>query len=302
MTRFLYLADTHLGANPMGYQQQKGYPEKLPEILIAIREYLQADGDIDFVMHGGDIVDATSANNIITAAKGFGLPVPVHLCLGNHDLTTTDAVEQWLERAPQFFINGKPDYTIATSDCVIHVTPNHWCEEPFFWQDKQVSYLSPSQKERLSHELSIRCDVPHIVLTHSPVYGLPVEQTGLSEPYHCPTPSFTADLTALARAHANLKCILGAHNHMNMRVSCDGVEFVTVSALVETPFEFKLFEVNPQQMEMSTIALSAVLPFEGEYDVSKSFVQGRVTDRSLSRELRNTHDKAHRTKRCTATR
>ena len=37
MTRFLYIADTHLGAAPMGYRQQPGYPERLGEIVRALR-------------------------------------------------------------------------------------------------------------------------------------------------------------------------------------------------------------------------------------------------------------------------
>lgn len=138
---------------------------------------------------------------------------------------------------------------------------------------------------QLSRELITRSDLPHILLTHSPVYGLPEGQTGLPEPYHAPDASFTAEMTALATAHIDLKCILGAHNHMNMHVTHEGTEFVTVSSTVETPFEFKLFEVRPQRIEMSTISLSAALPFDGAYDVVKSFVQGREVDRSFTREF-----------------
>jgi len=72
---------------------------------------------------------------------------------------------------------------------------------------------------------------------------------------------------------------------MNMCVHQDGVDFVTVSALVETPFEFKLFDVIPQRIEMSTIPLRQALAYDDEYDASRSFVQGRPQDRSLSRDL-----------------
>lgn len=282
MTRFLYIADTHLGASPMGYRQQSGYPERLPQILAALCEYMSASGAIDFIFHGGDMLDSATDDNIVAAAQAFDLPVPVYLCLGNHDLTTPDATERWLLLAPQFFINGKPDYMIATPDCVIHVAPNHWCERAFYWKDAQNPRLSHAQIEYLARELSMKSDRPHVLLTHSPVYGLPVEQTGLSKPYHCPDASFTADISVLAKEHANLKCVLGAHNHMNMHIRRDGVEFVTVSALVETPFEFKLFEVTPQRMEMTTIALRSVLTFDNEYDAARSFVQGKPTDRSLT--------------------
>jgi 3',5'-cyclic-AMP phosphodiesterase len=281
MTRFLYIADTHFGARPMMYEQQKGYPEALEQILSAVCEDLSANGGVDFILHGGDMVDATTEENILEAAKAFNLPVPVYLCLGNHDLTTPDAVEQWLELAPQFFANGAPDYTVAAEHCVIHVTPNHWCNRPFYWENEQNAQFFAPQTEWLSHQLGKSLDLPHILLTHSSVYGLPVEQTALPQPYHCPNASFTAQVAGLAAAHENLKCVLGAHNHLNMRLNHDGVEFVTVSALVETPFEFKLFEVTPQRMQMSTISLASRLTFDGEYNQARSFVQGRPADRSL---------------------
>jgi len=301
MTKFLYIADTHLAANPMGYQQQTGYPERLSDILSALREYLSANHDIDFILHGGDMIDTTTEDNIIAAANAFHFEVPVYLCLGNHDLTTPDSVAQWSTLAPEFFANGTPDYTIISEDCVIHVVPNHWGDEPYYWKSAQKPHFSSAQMERLSHDLSMKANLPHILLTHSPVYGLPVTQTGFSEPYHYPGDSFATDVNALATAHDNMECVLGAHNHMNMHVSHDGVDFVTISALVETPFEFKLFEVGAQQIEMSTISLQPALAFDAEYDTTRSYVQGRAIDRSFSRACGTyveTHDRtgsAHRT-------
>jgi DNA repair exonuclease SbcCD nuclease subunit len=286
MTRFLYIADTHVGATRTGYQQQKGCPEKLPQILSALCEYLSSSGGVDFILHGGDMLDSATEDNIVAAANAFHLlPHPVYLCLGNHDLTTPDAVDLWLELAPQFFIGGATDYTVASEDCVIHVAPNQWGDVPFYWDRTQRPHLSPAQMEHLKRELSMGSDLPHIILTHSPVHGLPVEQTGFPEPYHCPDASFTAEIMTLAERHANIRCILGAHNHLNMRIDHGGVEFATVSSMVETPFEFKLFEVTPRRIEMTTFGLSSALDFDLAYDFGKSFVQGREVDRSFTREF-----------------
>lgn len=278
MTRFLYIADTHLGASPVGYHQQPGYPERLTEILSALCECLEG---VDFILHGGDMINLTTDANILAAVAAFDLPVPVYLCLGNHDLTVPDAVERWMELAPGFFMGGEPNTTIRTEDCVIHVAPNHWGDAPFYWKDKQDAHLSAVQIERLAHELGIAPRLPHVILTHSSVHGLPTEQTGFPEPYHSPTPSFTRDVSAFLEQHANVTCVLGAHNHMNMRVHQDGVEFVTVSSLVETPFEFKLFEVTPDSFTMATEALNASLDFGGDYDATRPFVQGRAVDRAF---------------------
>lgn len=282
MTRFLYIADTHLGANPMGYQQQKGYPEKLPEILSALCRNLSASGGVDFVLHGGDMIDSTTEGNMVAAIHAFDLPVPVYLCLGNHDLTTRDAAAQWLRLAPAFFIGRSVAYTVESVDCLIHVAPSHWCDEPYYWNGRQTPRFDAAQLRSLAQALSKSSELPHILLTHSPVFGLPEKQTGMSEPYHPPDAVFTKQVSEMARRHPNLKCVLGAHNHMNMRVTHDGIEFVTVSSLVETPFDFKLFDVTPGRIRMTTIALHSTLTFDGGYDATRHFVLGSDDEREFS--------------------
>jgi len=69
---------------------------------------------------------------------------------------------------------------------------------------------------------------------------------------------------------------------MNMHIEKSDVHYVTVSALVESPFEFKLFEMQPNQLSMTTISLAEHIPFIAEYDQEKTFVQGRTVDRSFT--------------------
>jgi DNA repair exonuclease SbcCD nuclease subunit len=281
MTRFLYVADTHLGASPMGYQQQPGYPDRTREIVAAVRSFIRSKGDVDFVLHGGDMVDAATAGNIREAHDVFDVGVPVYLCVGNHDLTERDAVRRWLEAAPRFFPGGEPAYTVATPDCRIHVVPNHWGDERYYWGESLRARLSADQVAFLEEALAVSPRRPHVILTHSPVHGLPVEQTGFAEPHHAPDTSFTGHVTALVAAKSSVRCVLGAHTHMNMCVERGGVMYVTVSALVETPFEMKLFEVGPDSMNMSTVSLGALGAVDGEYDEARAYVQGRPVDRSF---------------------
>lgn len=282
MTRFIYIADTHMGASPMRYQQQKGYPEKLNQILLALAEHLRRDGAIDFILHGGDMIESTSDDNISRAAEAFAFDVPVYLCLGNHDLTTPNAADRWLQLAPQFFKNNAPDYSVQSEDCVLHVAPNHWCEKPFYWNGAQAPRFSKDQLERLSRDLAAKPNLPHLLVTHSPVHGVPASQTGFSEPFHAPDPSFTTAVTKLISVSPGMRCVLGAHTHMNMRLNCDDVEFVTTSPLVETPFDFKLFEVTSRRLAMSTISLRSTVGFESDYDSKKAFIQGGTEERSFS--------------------
>lgn len=285
MSRFLFLADTHLGAPLSGFQQQPKYPGKLPVIVNALKNWILADGGIDFILHGGDMIEATRDESIRTAVDLFDLPVPVHLCLGNHDLTAPDAATRWMDLAPGFFPNQKPEYTITSDDCVIHVVPNHWDDSRYNWSTCQDVNLAPDQIAWLRQQLGTHPHLPHILMTHSPVFAVPMEQTGLDAPFHPPPVSFTETFTDLAAAHPNLRCVLGAHNHVHMRVRNHGVDYVTVSSLIETPFEFKIFEVTPESIAMETICLAESLNFEGTYDPAMSFVQGRAIDRRFSTKL-----------------
>ncbi|MBL4869268.1 MAG: metallophosphoesterase [Pseudomonadales bacterium] len=283
MTKFIYISDTHFGANPMNYHQQEGYPEKLPEIILKLNEFIKNRDDIDFVLHGGDMIDSVSEQTISMASKYFKFDVPIYLCLGNHDLTELNSLDLWLKIAPQYFNDtNKPIFTITTKDCLIHVIPNHWEEIPYYWSETQEAYLSEEQINNLSHELNKSTDFPHIVLTHSPIFGLPTEQTGQEEIYHSPNENFRKTLTSLAQNHKTIKCILGGHNHLNMNLKHENVQYVTASSFSEAPFDFKLFEVSKNSITMETINLADSLDFNIEYNSEKSYVQGRPIDRKFA--------------------
>jgi hypothetical protein len=281
MTKFIYLADAHCGANPQRYHQQRVYTEKLPEIISALKELIVAEGDIAFVLHGGDMIDVTSEENIRAAAQLFDLEIPVHLCLGNHDLTTPDALQQWLQFAPQFFPSGKPEYSLLADDGAIHVAPNQWGSAPYYWEEEQRPHFLEEQKMFLETAFTSATDRPHLLLTHAPVYDLPREQTGLNQSLHLPNAKFTATISDLAARHPHLRCVLGAHSHLNMCVQREGAHFITASALVETPFECKIFEVTRESISMKTITLGNRMQELGEYDFEKTFVQGRAVDRAF---------------------
>lgn len=290
MTKFIFLTDSHFGANPPGYQQQRAHPELLPEIVSTLRDYI-AKEKIDFVLHGGDLIDFTNEENIRASARLFeSLDVPVYLCLGNHDLTAPDALQQWLRLAPQFFPGGKPEYSL-THDCMIHVAPNHWGDRFYHWETDLNMSFDARQLDFLEQSLSAATDRPHLLLTHGPVFGLPPQQTGLEEELHSPEGTLTAAITALAAKHPHLCCVLGGHNHFNMCVKRHGTHFITCSALDETPFEIKQFEATQTTVTMTTIFLinriNGIHRLNGtiEYDFNKTYVQGRPTDRTFTWNL-----------------
>ena len=80
-------------------------------------------------------------------------------------------------------------------------------------------------------------------------------------------------------------CVLGAHSHVNMKREINGVNYITVSSFVETPFEFKLFEVTSDSVSMKTHNLLDRIDFRADYNWDNTFVQGRACDRSFHTTL-----------------
>jgi 3',5'-cyclic-AMP phosphodiesterase len=282
MSSFIYIADTHIGTEKMGYFQQPPYEGKLRELLDALHLWISENGEIDYVLHGGDMIDSTSEKNIELAADMFSVfDVPVKLCLGNHDLTEKNSVELWMKHAPSFFENGSPYYTLQDQLYTLHIAPNNWSEKTLYWDVEQDANFAESEMKTLHSELLKNSAATQILLTHSPIFGLPQAQTGFDVPYHSGNASFLKQITALANAHDSLKIVLGAHTHMNMSIEYNKTRYLTVSSLTEAPFEFKYFKFIDDSLSMQTISLSKYIDFEFDYDFAKNYVQGRAIDRSF---------------------
>lgn len=280
MTRFIYLSDTHWGVDAPGYTMQTAQPNELSQLLGALEAWIESHAPIDFVLHGGDMIDSTSAENIGRVAELFRLSVPVYLCLGNHDLTRADAVDMWLDLAPHFFIGG-PDFALETPDCLLHVVPNQWGAEPYFWNGVQEPHFLPDQEQSLAAGLGRDRDKVHVLSTHSPFFGVPPEQTGFDAPFHQPPQSFVDCGQALFAAHAHLRCVLGAHSHINTCVARADQYLVTSSSFVETPFDFKCIHIADGHLSMATHSLAGRIDLPASYDYEKTFVQGRACDRLI---------------------
>ena len=279
MTRFVFMADTHLGACPMEFQQQPGYPERLPELLTALRDWINENGHIDFILHAGDLLDGYGVERIREAVALFDLGVPLYVCLGNHDLTRPEAVAGWVEHAPQFFIGDSVQFEIVTDDCLVHVVPSHWCEETYYWRDVQASRLSADQIERVAAVAKQHAPLPQLLCTHSQVLGMYFEQTGKREPEHEPYPPFREQMAELLEQCPEIRCVLGGHNHANTMGPFQDALALSVSAFSSTPFEFRLIEVSREQIAITTHDLRDRVDFDSAYDDAKVYVLGRPQDR-----------------------
>jgi len=274
VTRFIYIADTHLGATEGGYHQQPRYAKQIPTLLNALDGWIQAQGDIAFVLHGGDMVDQATPTTLSAAREAFLLSVPEYLCLGNHDLTAPDAATLWLREAPEFFPDQQLTYSLTLPDCVIHVVPTQWCATPFFWEEEQTPHFLTEQLAYLTAALDCHPDRRHLLCTHSEVLGVPPGQTGFAETRHAPLPAFTHMILDLTPTYPHLCGVLSGHNHINTHSVRGNTHLVTVSALTETPFEFKVFTVTAAEFTMETVNLLPVVEFKAAYNFDKTYYRG----------------------------
>jgi len=281
MTRFIVMADTHLGGGDDMWHQQPPYPHRLPEILGAVSAWMDDNGAVDFIAHAGDMVNHANKDVVAEAAAVFDLQVPVHLCLGNHDVRMDGALDAWQRLAPGFFPKNDPNWTIETGDMILHCIVTHWAEKPYYWDVVQDPHVLPDALAELSAAIAEQPDLPHLIVTHSPVLGVPTEQTGFDKPYHQPKDVFTRPFLELADKFPQLRCVISGHNHVNSLREHAGTRFATASSLVEPRFEFKLFEVEADAIRMSTVSLANHLGFRAEWDAEKAFVTGRPQDRAF---------------------
>ncbi|MEF2245244.1 metallophosphoesterase family protein [Paenibacillus sp. IITD108] len=282
MAKFLFLTDTHIGASPIGFHQQPAYPEHMEQLIQEIKK-LAEQGEIDFVLHGGDMVDKCTEETLKEAARLFDLPVPVYLSLGNHDLDCEDALDKWLRITPQFFIGNKPQYTIDGGDCFIHVVPNQW--EPgysYYWKSAQDVFFEEDQLLQLDSALEKYRHQPQLLSIHNPIYGVPMEQSGKDQIIHGVSDEFSKLVLGRLSRFPSIKGVLSGHNHINTLKQTEQGVFVTGSAFSETPFEYKIVELTQHSLSVETRTLSIPVSFEPVYNEEKSYVQGQEQHRACT--------------------
>jgi 3',5'-cyclic AMP phosphodiesterase CpdA len=287
MTRFLMITDTHLGASPMGFYQQTPYPERFDALVEALGLWIDRCGPVDCVLHAGDLLDVTTPELIAHASESLArLGVPVHLALGNHDVTELDALAMWEQGASHLIGGGGSggDFTIGFGDLQIHILATQWCETPHYWEEDLDPHLTDEQWGWLGAAIEAAPSARHIVMTHSQVLPVGVDQTGLDYPLHDSTDAYKASFSAFLARYPQVLAVLGGHSHLNSCIRGDGVHYISGSSLVESPFEFKCFEFDGGKLSMTTESLLDFAPDlagPADYDSTKPYVQGRPQDRQF---------------------
>ncbi|MFW6059508.1 MAG: metallophosphoesterase family protein, partial [Phycisphaeraceae bacterium] len=283
MTRFAYLTDTHLGCDETGYQLQPRYHGRdLAALFEGLARWIEEQA-IDFVVHGGDLTDHGSDDEIERARELCArLGVPVHLCLGNHDLEAPGAIERW-RACGELLPSGADCFRLDAGDAAVVVTAHHWhphVDYQWLRDDSQTPRIDAQQEAQLDALLGDETR-PVIAVTHAPLNAVPCAQTGDAEPFHPPHAPYLATWRRLAERHANLRLVLTGHNHAHSQHDHGSFVSCTTAAFNEAPAQLRLIEIADGRIVARTVALAEALDLPRDIDPAKAWTVGRAADHHL---------------------
>ncbi|MCM0599580.1 metallophosphoesterase family protein [Periweissella fabalis] len=166
MKKIIQISDLHLTSEgqPDAYNQKTSPYTKLELIFndIALKypdvEFIAITGDL---VHEGVAADYKVLNDIINTQKAK-LGIDIHVILGNHDRTAA-FFKGYLKQA------AKDEYYYVIND---GTTKYFFLDTKY--DDKEQGSLSTEQLTWLADEVNADVNIPKILFTHHPIYGLSI--------------------------------------------------------------------------------------------------------------------------------
>jgi 3',5'-cyclic AMP phosphodiesterase CpdA len=290
-TTLLFLTDSHLGATEEGFQQRPRRPDLLAPLYAQLRHLVQQHA-VDLLIHGGDLTEAGTAEQIEQAvALHRSLPVAQALCLGNHDLATPRSLELWRAASQGAAPWRLADQAIHLNDMdlfLLNAAWRHGQRADFYWDPRTApdEMLLESQLAWLQGQLEGSSTRPAVLVVHPPLDALPVALTGAPEPLHRPQPAYAQALHELLDRHPRVKLVLSGHNHVTCATHHGRRVQLSSSSLIEPPFEVRLIRIARRGLEIQTVPLLADSPAEADHAAmdliaGKAWVNGRADDRTI---------------------
>ena len=256
----LYLTDSHTGNDGAGWGHHPIRPDLIPQMTAALRQRMTTCR-VDMILHGGDITDSGSVEQQLQVRKLWSqLPVPIRLCLGNHDLDGEESPETWLTNVPEFFEDNDLDYMIECGPVDVYVLACGWLND----QDKITRCFNPgysvqpgilpTQLDWLCGLLKSRSHRPAVMAIHAPLDPLPPALTGQEESIHLTPPSYTQPIINLLNRFPNVRLVLSGHCHATCLTRHGNRVHLTTSAFCEPPFQIRAITINKNVIRVRTIS------------------------------------------------
>ena len=282
----MHMADTHIGASATeGFMMQPRQPQCEAALYGRLRRWI-AENDVDFVVHGGDMVDRATIANIEHATDLYAsLDVPALLCPGNHDVTEPDAIDLWRRSRHRLFPDAGPTFGVQAADVGVFVLAHHWdtLDPPHYWDrtSAQKPLVDDGQRSALD-AFCARATTPVVLVLHAPVNPIPATQTGLDHDIHVPDDELCALVRDVAERHTNIKLVMSGHNHANTASDHGPVVSMTTASFSETPFDARVVSATDGVIEVRTVSFAEMLGESFDYNPDQAWVQGSPADRELT--------------------
>lgn len=284
--KIVYIADTHQGAGQTGFQQQPRRMDLTEPVFAGLRRHIR-ENKVDLVIHGGDLTDHGTGEEIqqaVALLKGLGAPVAY--CLGNHDLAMPDSFACWNGMGGRDSGLWAANRTIPLEGLDVILVNNAWLVDSdigMYWKSQKgwQERLAAESHAWLESALAGDSDRPAVLVFHTPPDPIPPRLTGLPEPIHGAYPPYVAEWEALLTSHPRVKLVLNGHNHATVATCHAGRVHLTVSSLLEAPFEFRVVSWEDRSMSVDTVA-AIEMPPDAAYDSQRAWVNGQPGDRRLA--------------------
>lgn len=260
--RFLFISDSHEGGYPQNACLHPRYTgDEYDQLWQRLGQWI-ADQQLDFVIHGGDIIDSGQKKEVIKAASRIkqNIPVPTYLCLGNHDLARHESIAYWKDHHQGLLPDSQTDYHWSHPQAAFYVMCAHWHpSHDFYWEQgvggSPIPRLTPGQLEKL--ETFLQATHKPVVLTvHAPVEAVQPAQTGKDAPWHPPHEPYRNAIYRLSKKYANLRLILSGHTHATNQAVYDGWAACNNAALNEAPAQARRITIDHQHITVETLAMA----------------------------------------------
>lgn len=288
-TRFLYITDTHWGAKPgVGYIVQPRDPSKFEAIHQGLKQWLsQQDPPIDFIVHGGDVVNNGTREQIIHAtAKLAELTTPnrpLYIGLGNHDLEELDSMANWRKHHLGMLPDESGSFAVSFPAFHLYMLAHHWnhTTPPHYWDraSGQAPLLDDQQRENFE-AFAANADRPIVLAFHSPVQSIPPSQSGHDVELHVPDPAWRAYILSVIDRFPAITLVLTAHAHVHTLSREKQCVIAGTTAFFETPYEAKLITISENEFDLQTLSFGDLMNIPGEYNPEKAYAQGEDEHRS----------------------
>jgi len=207
-------------------------------ILESTVKYINQKIKPDFLIHTGDLSEGGRLSDLKKAKELLDkLDCPYYAVMGDHDVGGCSYLEFDRFNCNYVKVFGKR------------------CRS-FNWKDWHIIILGvyPDREELdwLKEELTRNSERPVILATHRLIVAdrftcwLGKKYSGCS----MVMPKAKEVLDTL-KSYKNVKMVLSGHCHSNFRWNKHGIAFISTSALLEVPHQFKLFRVYRNRIEIS---------------------------------------------------